>query len=1174
MTRRILWRSGRWSAIWWVVLCSIVFVFSLSSGFRTPIRAAGSYQDLQLLEPGQKIEREIAGGQAHLFRLRPAAEHFLRVVVEQRGIDVAVTLSGPEGKMAAQMDRAYGTRGRESVVWLADTARECQVEVRAPDQAAAGRYEISVSDWRVATAQDRQRLAAQQAFIAAERLNAQQTGEARHRSIEQYETALALWREVGDKAEVAATLTDIGSVYFALSEPQKAVAFFTESLALRRAVGDSTGEADTLNRMGLNYLRLDDYQRALEHYHQALEIRRSLGDIKQQASLLNNIGGVYQESGESEAARGYYQQSLIPRRAAGDRDGEAATLNNLGGVAHELGDIPSALNYYAQALEIRRERKNRFGEAQSLNNLGAVYQGSGDQQKALLNYQQALAIWEALGNKRDQASTLNNIGAVYSSLGEPQRALDYYQRALALRREANDRRGEADTLTNLGIIHRDLKEPKKALEYLGQALQIRRAARDRLGEAMTLGNIGRVYVSTSEWRLALENFLPSLQISQAIGHPRSEGTTLSYLARVYEAMGETQKALDDFARALKIHQAVENRESEASVRHSMARLERQRGDLEAARRHLEVALELTESLRAKIGGQQLRASYFATVQRYYSSYIDLLMQLHQQQPDEGHAALALQISERSRARSLLGTLTEAKVDIRQGVDEKLLERERSLRRLMSDKMNRQLRLLGAKYAAERAAVDKELAGLTTQYLETEEQIRATSPHYAALTQPEPLNLSQIQQQVLDAGTLLLEYALGEERSHLWAVTQSSLTAFELPKRAVIEDAARKVQSLLLARTETKTGETDAAKEARLKKADADYPPAAAALSRMLLGPVAGQLGLKRLVIVADGALQLVPFAALPTPVNDDRASDSESAPATKRQDPVAPWRPLIAGHEIINLPSASTLSVLRSETAERARPSKLIAVLADPVFDATDRRARPGAAPQPSAKSDNDAARETSASQLNIGKTLRISFGDGQPIPRLSYSRLEANEVMKLAPAAQRRIALDFEASYATATDPKLADYRIVHFATHSLVNDEQPELSAILLSMVDREGRPQKHGLLRFGEIYNLKLPADLIVLSACQTALGKDVRGEGLIGLTRGFMYAGARRVMASLWSVDDKATAELMRRFYKHLFERRGARHADALRQAQIEMWKSGQPPFYWAAFTLQGEWRAEK
>jgi CHAT domain-containing protein len=195
---------------------------------------------------------------------------------------------------------------------------------------------------------------------------------------------------------------------------------------------------------------------------------------------------------------------------------------------------------------------------------------------------------------------------------------------------------------------------------------------------------------------------------------------------------------------------------------------------------------------------------------------------------------------------------------------------------------------------------------------------------------------------------------------------------------------------------------------------------------------------------------------------------------------------------------------------------------------------------------------------------------DSDQIPRLLASREEAKAIMKLVPWHTGFEALDFDANRTTAMSSELSQYRIVHFATHALVNNEHPELSRIVLSMVDKKGQ-QQDGSLRLQDIYNLKLPVNLVVLSACQTGLGKDVKGEGLIGLTRGFMYAGASGVVASLWKVDDDATAELMKHFYDGLFKR-DLTPAAALREAQLTLRKDKrwQNPYFWAGFVIQGDY----
>jgi CHAT domain-containing protein len=390
--------------------------------------------------------------------------------------------------------------------------------------------------------------------------------------------------------------------------------------------------------------------------------------------------------------------------------------------------------------------------------------------------------------------------------------------------------------------------------------------------------------------------------------------------------------------------------------------------------------------------------------------------------------------------------------------------------------------------------------------------------------------------------LLLEYSLGDEKSFVWAVTPDSIRSFELPNRATIEPAARRVYDLIVASNQSVANETLEQRQQRLDRVNQEFEQAAAELSRMIVAPVAPVLGNKRLLIVGDNALQFVPFAALPVP----EAADAH---------------PLIVEHEIVTAPSASVVAGLRQEIGNRAPAKKTLAVFADPVFTADD--------PRVAAARDKRPAPATPIAQH--ANALRFAEGSGLALRRLRFSRQEAEEITRYANDGAKLEALDFAANRSLATSAELSQYRIVHFATHGIINNSHPELSGIVLSLVDEKGRPQ-NGFLRLYDLYNLKLSADLVVLSACQTALGKDVRGEGLISLTRGFMYAGAPRVVASLWQVDDRASAELMKRFYEGMLGH-GLRPAAALRAAQVQLLndKRWRAPHYWAAFTLQGEWK---
>jgi CHAT domain-containing protein len=666
-----------------------------------------------------------------------------------------------------------------------------------------------------------------------------------------------------------------------------------------------------------------------------------------------------------------------------------------------------------------------------------------------------------------------------------------------------------------------------------------------------------------ERQKALDYYNQALPVLREVGNRQGEASTLNNLGFAYDALGDKQRAIGYHQQALKASQEAGDRLREAKIHYGIARIESSRNNLKPARNQIEQTIKIVESLRQKLANPDLRASYRASVQQYYDLYIDVLMRMGKRAPKSRLTAEALQVSERARARSLIELLTEASADIRQGVDAKLVERERELQEQINDKTTEQIRLLGTRAKAEQiAAAGKEIEQLNADLRDVQSQIRTTSPRYANLTQPQPLAARDIQR-LLDANTMLLEFSLGEERSYLWAVTPAAIYTYMLPKRAEIEAAAKRFYDEVTARNQFVSKESNQQKQARVAQADKDSLTAAAALGRMLLAPVAPLLGNKRLIVVADGSLQYVPFGALTL-----RTAQSS--------------RPLVANHEMISLPSASTLAALRGESTERQKASKTVAVIADPVFEVKDERVKvvsikAGGKTDNTDKEDSKPAEAplvaSDPSRILLYKSAKDSGATDSEfrIPRLPNTRREADTILSLA-GSTGKSAFDFAATRAAATGDDLGQYRILHFATHGFLNSLNPELSGLVLSMVDEQGKSQ-NGYLLAPEIYNLKLPAtELVVLSACQTGLGKEVRGEGVVGLTRGFMYAGAPRVVVSLWSVNDRSTADLMKHFYEAMLAK-GQRPSAALRSAQLQLMQSKQwqSPYYWAAFGLQGEWR---
>ncbi len=1092
------------------------------------------------------VERELKGGEAHSYRINLASGQFLYALIEQKGIDVLVVLFGPDGQQLAQTDSPNDRWGTEPVLLVADRSGTYRVDVRSSSsKAPAALYQIRIIALHGATQTDTDHVVAQRAFEEAQKLLRQQTADAKRAAIEKDLQALPLFQAAGDTYRQALILQSIGKANEQLNEPRKALAYFAESLSQAQALGD----------------------RRLE------------------ASLETQIGG------------GYYV----------------------------LGEPRKAVEHHDRALMLARQTRNHYQEASALNNIGMTYNDTGDWQEAVNHYLQALAAFQTLGNPRTEGITLNNIGEAYDALGEQQKAIDYLQQALLLLHGSGDKNAESYTLSNIGLAYRHSGDYQKALNCFNQARAIQTETGNRAQGAETLDLMGVTYAAMGQPEKALPFHQQAIQIHQSTGNQLREAIALSNLGTAYNLLGQPEKALENFNQALSIFRNIGAQNDEALALQGSARAQQSRGNLEEARKSIEESLTLIETVRARSGSQQLRASYLASKESAYEFYIDLLMKQHAKNPTQGFDAEALHASERARARSLTEMLNEAHADIRQGVDARLIEQEHNLGQTINAKAQRQIQLKAQKgNEQEIATLNKEVSELEDKYQQLQAAIRKSSPQYAALTQPQPLGLKEIQQQ-LDQDTVMLEYQLGDERSYVWVVTPNSLKTIELPKRDEIKKASRRVYDLLTARSLSKSLETAEQKQQRIAQADAHLSDATSDLSQMVLGPVASELGSKRLVIVADGALQYVPFGALTVPsgraihyrtesgsdrvktpsartagqyrlavaggsvlitrglgrpethppprggtdllshrdflysLGSDRGTDTKSGP------PTTDYRPLIVDHVIISLPSASALAVQRRNLAGRKPAANAVAVIADPVFSTNDDRLKTNARAERRKQEQTDDIASTRIIE-------HLADGSGTlTIRRLQFTRQEADQILAVAPKTGNLKAIDFKANRATATSGELSKYRYVHFATHGYLDSERPDLSAVVLSLVDEQGKPQD-GFLRAHEIYNLNLPAELVVLSACQTGLGKEIKGEGLVGLTRGFMYAGARRVLVSLWNVNDKATAELMQRFYRRMLKDNQS-PASSLRAAQVEMWqqKQWQSPYYWAAFVLQGEWK---
>lgn len=539
-----------------------------------------------------------------------------------------------------------------------------------------------------------------------------------------------------------------------------------------------------------------------------------------------------------------------------------------------------------------------------------------------------------------------------------------------------------------------------------------------------------------------------------------------------------------------------------------------------------------------------------------------------------YASEALKISERGRARSLLDMLSETGGEITGGVPAELLEKKRG-------NLQRQQELaalmtgvsLGEEVSQDKIEdAEKELTSLQSAFESIENEIGLANPAYAALTSPNTLTAEDIQARVLDEQTALLEYSLGAERSYLFAVTRAGVTVSRLPARGEVERQVSAFRKLLVPSSQRRSitdlvaNAVDAERGLRLSRTPPPkqspevvnaYAQAAHALYKSTVEPAAPLFKASRLLVVADGALNYVPFDALLT-----------SAPTQGADFSTLPY--LIRSNETVFAPSASVVAAIR-ERARGAGASGDMLVVADPVFHPSDSRARASASRTPDAQggpSFDSALADVSDDANASGASARRGV-----LVRLPGTGEEAHEIEKLAKASGRKVELllDMNASESNVEERDLSRYRVLHFATHGLLDAERPQFTGVVLSLV---GNPEgSDGFLRTDEVFNLKLSSPLVMLSACETGLGRERRGEGVMGLTRAFMYAGAPTVGVTLWSVADKSTSELMTDFYKNLLGGATPAPSDALRRARLQMIdaKRFSTPYYWAPFVLVGDWK---
>ncbi|MCP4396508.1 MAG: CHAT domain-containing protein [bacterium] len=963
-----------------------------------------------------------------------------------------------------------------------------------------------------------------------------------------------------------------------------------------------------LHHLGEAYDHLSEYQKALDAYQEALEVSRERRDKEREGKTLNNMCIVHLKLSRYQEALDMCRQALTLRRDLEDKQGESNTLDNIGIAHYRLGQFQEALDSYQQVLSLRRALDDIHGEGRTLNNIAGVYESQGRYQEALKTYQQALQIRQSLQDLSGKGKTLNNIASVSLKLGRYQDALENYEKVLEIKRESNDRIGEANALHNIGVAYWKLEKIREAQRSYQQALDIRRTIGDTRGEGSTLSNLGEVYEQQEDFTKALEHYRQALTIRQEIGDIRGEACTLSNLGEVSLKIGRYQEAYQVFEHSAGVHEKLGTRDNLWVAQHGLAVVEMMLEQPEAAIQSYERTLDTIESLRAGLTEKDYKLSFIQDKLYVYDELIDLLYTLHQQHSDRGYDRKALEIFERKQGRIFLEEMGRSGARLFAGLPETLARKELEIERQLAQARDR----LSNERAVEIAKQNKKLLNeleeqentLLSEQTALQEQLQHNYPDYYALKYPEPVPLTTLQQEVLHSDELMLVYSVMKEKTILWSICSNpdlslpgedclqmySLAVGEQELQKRVNEFRKAMQSEWRDELSYRKRKGREQKNMSLASETGTYRGVAIDLSRGMKEkkedrPVFSQVShdlyrslfpeeirflltsssFASVLIVPTGPLHALPFEALASslaaaPSQQEEKSDV-SQPLWQKERP----HYLVEDIPVTYLSSTSLLKTLRDTQARRrtTAPYPFLA-FANPSYGTISSSLEKGQTREAIKPSPKEVGAEVSRDQSSTR-----AFGSNI-FPKLPETAEEARAIKELlnAPEESEPLQLGEDASRARVfnfnSQSRLDEYRYLLFATHGVLPGEveQVDQSALVLS----------DGFLTMADVFGLQLNAKLVSLSACNTGRGTQVKGEGVMGLTRAFMYAGTPTVAVTLWSVESLSAKDLDVGFFRYLKEGQAA--ARALQSIKVDMLRGEgstqyQHPYYWAPFVVFGD-----
>jgi CHAT domain-containing protein len=1096
-----------------VACCLAAWSLSCRSGrapliIDTPIEvatsASSSEPPARPLVAGQVLDLDLVAGVSWHAGIHPDSESLVVLVVEQRSLDVRVSVARGQGLEIAAVDGPAGIGAEERLAARLEPGRAIVFISPASDGPTAGRVRLRVETLRPWAPSDEERLRLTALSQDATHLDASDAPEDWDRAYELSLEELDGWRRLGDTASVIRALHRVCSLERELpGRLEHSVVRCEEAVALSVDTNDARAEAASrywLAQSLYRQLRVDEAEAQLAR---GLAKAEESGDASLEGRILNRQGMISRRQGDLEGARDLYLLALDRRTAAQDLKGVSWILNNLGGIAATFGRFPEALEYYRESIEKARPLSQTSNELFALGNMSRLLRDRGQWQEALDAFNEGLSRAKEVGDLVSEANLGSDLGLMLLGLGEPEPARMLLERSLDIGRTSLDAFRQVAILLSLAAVHTSQDRFTQAETLLGEAQELCRQAKLGTQETFVLRDLARLALRAGDLDLAVARIRAAQATRGYSTQPILQARTLRDLAEARTRLGDPDEALDLLARSLEVLGDLAMPELRFQISYQAALAHRAKGDLDRALASAEEALDGVETLRSSVNDSDLRATFIARVREAYGFCVELLMEIHEGHPGGGFDRRAFNTLERARARSLAELLSRARSGAEGEVPPQLLEAERTARA----KLNRIRKRLepGAPdgVAVDLATLRTDLAAAQRRLLEVEAEIRRVAPRYASLLSARRYAVEDLQA-ALEPGVALVEYALLPAASFAFVVTREGFDAIGI----AAEDGVAEIAAALR-RNLARPGRRSYGK---LIQQSRD-------LATLVLEPLLPSLRQARhLIVVPDGALASVPFEALRIGGADERY--------------------LVEDLAVSYAPSAGVLLAMIDDRDASTAGSGFVG-FADPL--------PPTRFLEPS------------------------SFGPQAPQAawtRLPGARLEVEAIAE-ALGAEHEVAVVMDAGASEdrmKRDEAVRGARWIHIAAHAKVEAAVPADSAVVLAPANGED-----GYLTAREVFGMKVDAELVVLSGCDTALGRQIRGEGLIGLARAFLYAGAGGLQVSLWKVPDKTTPQLMTSFYEALSKGLGA--AEALRQAKLQSLRSlreprRRHPFHWAAFVVIG------